>query len=59
MAENIFSDYNNLIVASAGPDYDAEIKVNADYVYGSDMIFVMEKDHEEMLKKNFESFLEA
>ena len=40
-------------MASAGLDRDARVKVNADHVAGSDLIFVMEKSHEEKLKRRF------
>ena len=50
-AEKIFSEYGNLVVASAGVGIDAEIKLNNDYVSGSDLIFVMEEDQREILLK--------
>ena len=56
-AERVFSNWSELIVASAGFNHDAEVKVNADYVAGSDLIFVMEKSHEEKLKSRFKSHL--
>ncbi len=56
-AERIFSNWSELIVASAGFNHDAEVKINADYVAGSDLIFVMEKRHEEQLKRRFSSHL--
>lgn len=52
-AERVFSGRSGLIVASAGLDRDARVKVNADHVAGSDLIFVMEKHHEEKLKRRF------
>ena len=56
-AERVFSNGSELIVASAGLSHDAEVKVNADYVAGSDLIFVMEKSHEEKLKRRFKNHL--
>ncbi len=56
-AEKVFSDMSGLILASAGLGYDAEVQVNADYVAGSDMIFVMEKGQEELLRKKFGKYL--
>ncbi|MBK8751621.1 MAG: phosphotyrosine protein phosphatase [Candidatus Competibacteraceae bacterium] len=56
-AERVFSNWSELIVASAGFNHDAEVKVNADDVAGSDLIFVMEKSHEEKLKSRFKSHL--
>jgi len=56
-AEKIFSEYGNLVVASAGVGIDAEIKLNNDYVSGSDLIFVMEEDQREILLKKFKKYL--
>lgn len=55
--ERVFSHWNDLTVASAGLRHDAEVKINADYVAGSDLIFVMEKSHEEKLKRRFRNHL--
>lgn len=52
-AERVFSGRSGLIVASAGLDRDARAKVSADHVAGSDLIFVMEKQHEKKLKRRF------
>ena len=52
-AEQIFSGLPGLQVASAGLAHDARLKVNADLVAASDLIFVMEKQHEEKLHAVF------
>ena len=56
-AERIFAALDGLIVASVGLDYDAKVKINADYVAGSDLIFVMENSHEVKLKRRFKRYL--
>ena len=44
-------------MASAGIEHDAHVTVNADHVAGSDLIFVMEQQHEKMLKCRFRKHL--
>jgi len=56
-AERIFTHVNGLIVASVGLDHDTALKINADYVAGSDLIFAMEKSHEMKLKRRFKRYL--
>ena len=56
-AEQIFSGLPGLQVASAGLAHDARLKVNADLVAASDLIFVMEKQHEEKLRRRFRKVL--
>ena len=56
-AERIFAAIDGLIVASVGLDHDAKVKINADYVAGSDLIFVMENSHELKLKRRFKRSL--
>jgi predicted protein tyrosine phosphatase len=56
-AERIFSDLPDWQVASAGLAHDARLKVNADLVGASDLIFVMEKPHEETLRRRFRNAL--
>lgn len=56
-AERIFSQYGGFIVASAGMAFDAENKLNADYVSGADIIFVMEKPQEKLLRKKYKRYL--
>lgn len=44
-------------MASVGLDHDAAVKINADYVAGSDLIIVMEKSHEMKLRRRFKHYL--
>lgn len=44
-------------MASVGLDHDAAVKINADYVTGSDLIVVMEKGHEMKLRRRFKRYL--
>jgi len=56
-AEQIFSDYPNLEVSSAGLNPDAEEILSSELVEWADIIFVMEKSHRAKLIRNFASFL--
>lgn len=46
-------------MASAGIERDAKVTINQDYIAGSDLIFVMEKQHEKKLKHRFRKYLTA
>jgi len=56
-AERLFSNRGGLIVASAGIDREADVPVTPDLVAASDLIFVMEKSHEDRLKRRFKKYL--
>ena len=56
-AERIFAHVSGLVEASVGLDHDAAVKINADYVVGSDLIVVMEKSHEMKLMRRFKRYL--
>ena len=44
-AEEVFSSWPNVVVASAGINNDAETPLNAELVEWADIIFVMEQTH--------------
>ncbi|NBC69558.1 protein tyrosine phosphatase [Paenibacillus sacheonensis] len=52
-AEKIFEPYSGLQVRSAGTEEGARIKVNAGHIGWAEMIFVMEKKHEQRLHEKF------
>lgn len=56
-AEAVFSECENLEVASAGLDNDAVIKVTPELVEWADVIYVMEKNHKNRLQKKFRKYL--
>lgn len=56
-AEQVFSGYPGLEVASAGLDHDAENPLDAELVEWADTIFVMEKHHRNKLSSKFRSSL--
>jgi predicted protein tyrosine phosphatase len=56
-AEQIFSKRNDLEVASAGTNHDAETPLSAELVEWADVIFVMEKMHRAKLQKRFRAAL--
>lgn len=57
-AEAIFSQHELINVASAGLDKDANITVTAELIMWAEVIFVMEKNHLNRLRKRFRPFLE-
>jgi len=56
-AEQIFSSWPNLEVASAGLNNDAENPVGPELVQWSELIFVMEKAHRAKLSARFRMHL--
>jgi len=56
-AENVFSSYPGIEVASAGTNPDADTPLSADLVEWADIIFVMEKSHRQKLATRFRASL--
>ena len=56
-AEQVFSQYPNLEVASAGLSHDAVDPLTPEHLEGVDMIFVMEKAHKTKLSQRFRRHL--
>lgn len=56
-AEYVFSSWDNIEVASAGLNNDAESPVTPELLEWSDIIFVMEKTHRNKLSKKFRASL--
>jgi predicted protein tyrosine phosphatase len=52
-AETIFKNNKNHLVKSAGTEPGARIRVSAELITWSDIIFVMEKRHRQRLNENF------
>lgn len=52
-AENIFSELDGIQVKSAGTDSHARIHLTSKMIEWADIIFAMEKIHEEKIKKKF------
>jgi predicted protein tyrosine phosphatase len=58
-AEQVFSSYPNLEVASAGLNNDANTPVSSELIEWADLIFVMEKSHRGKLSRKFKSQLKS
>jgi predicted protein tyrosine phosphatase len=58
-AEEVFSAWPNVEVASAGLDNDAKIPVDAELVEWADIIFVMEQTHLKKLTVSFKRHLKS
>lgn len=56
-AEQIFSDREDIAVASAGTNHDAEEPLTAECVRWADIIVVMEKTHRSKIQKRFRKAL--
>ena len=56
-AEQVFSTWPELEVASAGLNSGAETPVSAELLDWADLVFVMEKSHRNKLSKNFRASL--
>jgi predicted protein tyrosine phosphatase len=56
-AEQVFSSYPGIEVASAGLNHDALNPVTPEMVSWADIIFVMERTHRNKLQKKFRSCL--
>jgi predicted protein tyrosine phosphatase len=58
-AEQVFSSYDGIEVASAGLNNDAENPTTPELVAWADVIFVMERAHRNRLQKRFKRHLRA
>ncbi len=58
-AEQVFSQWPNLEVASAGLDNRADVPLSAELIDEADIIFVMEKVHRSRLSKRYRKYLNA
>jgi predicted protein tyrosine phosphatase len=58
-AEQVFSKWPALEVASAGTNNDAEVALTADLVEWADAIFVMERVHRSKVQKKFRAALKS
>ncbi|UDL87122.1 low molecular weight protein tyrosine phosphatase family protein [Mesorhizobium sp. PAMC28654] len=56
-AEQVFSKFGNIEVASAGTNHDADTPLTNELVAWADIIFVMEKAHRAKLQKKFKASL--
>ncbi|CAN5484895.1 low molecular weight protein tyrosine phosphatase family protein [soil metagenome] len=52
-AETIFKNVGHHKIQSAGTDSDARIKLNEKHLAWSNLIFVMEKKHKEIIRSGF------
>ena len=52
-AETIFKNYNNINVRSAGTSNVAKTKISMDLIKWADKIYVMEKNHKNIIEKKF------
>ncbi|MCX3264117.1 low molecular weight protein tyrosine phosphatase family protein [Pedobacter agri] len=52
-AETIYKNHSEHQVRSAGTEPSARIKLNAKHVIWADLIFVMEKKHEQRIEEKF------
>ena len=58
-AENLLTGHPRYEVRSAGTDLDARICVTAEHIDWADRIFVMEKHHQNRLRKKFRNALKG
>lgn len=58
-AEQVFSVRDDLEVASAGTNHDADNPLTAELVAWADIIFVMEKTHRSKVQKRFRAALQG
>ncbi|RWM77739.1 MAG: protein tyrosine phosphatase [Mesorhizobium sp.] len=58
-AEQVFSRRNDVEVASAGTNHDADTPLTHDLVSWADIIFVMEKAHRAKLQQKFKASLKT
>lgn len=56
-AETIFKDHPDHQVKSAGTSPSARVKVNSKHILWADLIFVMEKEHRQKIRQNFNDVL--
>ncbi|GGZ43192.1 low molecular weight protein tyrosine phosphatase family protein [Asticcacaulis endophyticus] len=57
--EQVFSQYPNLEVSSAGLNHDAVDPLTPEHLLGVDTIFLMEKAHRTKLSKKFKAHLKS
>lgn len=55
-AENIFSEYPDLEVRSAGADNDAAYKLSSEDILWADVIYCMEQIHKQKILNKFKKF---
>ena len=58
-AEQVFSQWPNLNVTSAGLDNRADVPVSSELLEEADIIFVMEKTHRNRLSARYRKYLDA
>ena len=58
-AEQVFARRDDIEVASAGTNHDAETPLSAELVAWADIIFVMEKAHRAKLSRRFKRHLKS
>ena len=58
-AQQVFSTWPEIEVASAGTDSDAVVPVTPELIQWADTIFVMEKSHRNRLLKKYKSHLKS
>ena len=58
-AEQVFSLRDDLDVASAGTNHDAETPLSSELVRWADLIFVMEKAHRTKVQRRFRTVLKG
>jgi predicted protein tyrosine phosphatase len=56
-AEQVFSGREDITVASAGTNRDAEVPLSAELVEWADIIFVMERTHRSKVQNRFRRWL--
>ena len=58
-AEQVFAQYPDIEVASAGTNSDSETPLSAELIEWADVIFVMEKVHRTKLQQRFRASLKS
>jgi predicted protein tyrosine phosphatase len=58
-AEQVFSSWPGIEVASAGLNHDAESPVTPELLEWADLIFVMEQAHRNRLSKRFKEYVKS
>ncbi|MCL6493757.1 MAG: phosphotyrosine protein phosphatase [Ignavibacterium sp.] len=58
-AEKIFSNYDGIKVKSAGLDPNARTHLTLEMIKWADIIFAMEKSHQEKIKKKYQDKLKT
>lgn len=56
-AEQVFSQFNQLEVLSAGTNNDAEIPLSPDLILWADKIICMEQTHRNKIREKFKAYL--